>query len=344
MALYFAVVFGVAFALALILTPIMIHLSHRWGFVQFPGGRRKHSGPMGRLGGAAIAIAFVAAALVAQWMPVERTDDKEFIRLAGLLIGGAFIFVVGMIDDRRELSPLVQYIAELIAGGIAVAFLIFIENFNNPLTGSTVGGWPHWFTIALTLFWMGLMMNTVNWLDGLDGLAAGVVAIAALMIFIHATFKLKQTSVGLLPLALFGAALGFLIFNFYPAKIFIGGGALFLGYTLGALSIMGGAKMATILLVMGLPLTDVAWQIVRRLSQGKNPMLGDRGHLHFRLVDMGLSHRVIVLGYYAFCAAFGGIALITASRVFKLIALLVMGGILLGMFAVVSLHAKQQQV
>lgn len=344
MGLYFAVVFGVAFGLALILTPLTIRLSHRLGFVQIPGGRRQHPRPMGRLGGLAFVIAFMVAAIAAQWMPVERTDDKELLRLTGLLVGGLFIYIVGVIDDKRDLSPLQIYVAQLIVGGIAVACLIFIESFNNPFTGSTVGGWPRWFTIALSLFWMGLMMNTVNWLDGLDGLAAGVVAIAALMIFIHATFKLKQVSVGLLPLALFGATCGFLIFNFYPAKIFMGGGALFLGYTLGALSIMGGAKMATILLVMGLPLTDVAWQIVRRVSQGKNPMLGDRGHLHFRLVDMGLSQRAIVLGYYAFCAAFGGIALITASRLFKFIALVVMGSILLGTFALVSLRAKTKPI
>jgi UDP-GlcNAc:undecaprenyl-phosphate GlcNAc-1-phosphate transferase len=229
-----------------------------------------------------------------------------------------------------------------LTAGIAILFLIFIESFNNPLTGSLAEGWPYWLTVTITLFWLGFMMNTVNFLDGLDGLATGVAAIASLLIFFHATFQLNQVSVGLLPLALFGATLGFLIYNFYPSKIFMGSGAYFLGYALGTLSIIGGAKMATILLVMGLPLSDVGWQIVRRLSRGKNPMLGDRGHLHFRLVDMGYSQRNIVLGYYAFSLIFGGIALITTSRLFKFLSLLIMGMILVGTFVLVSWTASKK--
>ena len=341
--LSFAIVFGTALAISLLLTPWTIRLSHHYGFVQKPGGRRKHQKTTGLLGGVAIVIAFVIAALIAQFMPIERTDSQEIIRLIGLLGGGLFIFAVGLLDSKFELSPVQSYIAQVIAGAIGIVFLLIIETFNNPLTGTTVGGWPDWFTVTLTLFWFGLMMNTVNFLDGLDGLAAGVVCIASLMIFLHATFELNQVSVGLLPLALMGATLGFLVYNFNPAKIFMGGGSAFLGYTLGALSIIGGAKMATILLVMGLPLLDVAWQIIRRLREGKNPMMGDRGHLHFRLVDMGYSQRTIVIGYYLFCAAFGAIALVTASRFFKLISLLVMGALLVGTFAIVSLRSRRSQ-
>lgn len=336
----FLTVFGVSLALALVFTPWTIRLSEHYGFMQKPGGRRQHPQPTGRLGGLAIALAFIAAVIVAQLMPVERTDSKEVIRLTGMLLGGIFILSVGIIDDKLELTPVQNYIAQIIAAAIGVAFLIIIESFNNPLTGTSTGDWPYWVTVTISLFWLGFMMNTVNWLDGLDGLAAGVTAIASLMIFLHATFELNQVSVGLLPLALFGATLGFLYYNFHPAKIFMGGGSAFLGYTLGVLSIIGGAKMATILLVMGLPLMDVAWQIVRRASQGKNPMYGDRGHLHYRLVDMGYSQRVIVLGYYVFCAAFGGIALITASRLFKFISLIVMGLIVVGTFSIISLRTS----
>jgi UDP-GlcNAc:undecaprenyl-phosphate GlcNAc-1-phosphate transferase len=179
------------------------------------------------------------------------------------------------------------------------------------------------------------MMNTVNWLDGLDGLASGVVAIACVVLFLNGVFRLNppQHSVAMLPLALLGATLGFLPYNRAPARIFLGSGAYFLGFTLGGLSIIGGAKMASILLVMGLPLLDVVWQIVNRLAQGKSPLLGDRGHLHFRLYDLGLSQRQIVLGYTIFCAVFGGLALAIPSRLYKLIALVVLIGIsLLGFF------------
>ncbi len=334
--LSFTVIFGTAFGLSLVLTPWTIRLSQRYGFVQEPGGRRQHARPTGRLGGLAIAFAFILTAILAQFMSVERTDSQELVRVTGLLLGGIFISIAGVVDDKYELSPVHNYVLQLITAAIAILFLIFIENFNNPLTGNTVGAWPHWVTVTISLFWLGLMMNTVNWLDGVDGLAAGVGGIASLMIFLHATFQLNQISVGLLPLALSGASLGFLFYNFHPARIFMGGGSAFLGFTLGSLSIIGGAKMATILLVMGLPLMDVAWQIVRRLSQGQNPMTGDRGHLHFRLIDMGVSPKIIVLGYYAFCAIFGGIALITASRPFKLMSLLVMVSILVGTFGIVS--------
>jgi UDP-GlcNAc:undecaprenyl-phosphate GlcNAc-1-phosphate transferase len=336
----FAIVFGVAFLLALILTPFTIHLGHRFNILAIPGGRRKHSQPISKLGGLAILIPFSVAVVIAQFTPVERTDPNEIVRLTGLLWGGLFIYMVGVLDDKYEFSPLVNYLGQLVAGAIAVAFLIFIESFNNPLTGDTQAGWPYWVTVTFSLFWLGLMMNTVNFLDGLDGLAAGVTAIACLIIFIHAAFRLNQVSVGLLPLALLGATLGFLRFNFYPAKVFMGGGAVFLGYTLGCLSIIGGAKMATILLVMGLPLMDLAWQALRRLSKGRNPMHGDRGHLHFRLVDLGYSQRLIVFGYYTFSVLFGGIALLTTSRLYKLIALLAMMVILGGTFALVSWRTK----
>lgn len=333
----FVVVFAVAFGLALLLTPLAQRWGVRWGIVDHPRDRHKHPQVTSKLGGMALYVAFTAAVVLAQFLPVVRTDDKEIIRLAGLLIGGAFLFVFGIFDDRYEFSALPQYVAQLGAAAIAVLFLIIIEGFNNPLTGALTPEWPYALTVTLTLFWLGLMMNTVNWLDGLDGLAAGVCAVAALTIFIHAAFRLDQVSVSLLPLALFGAALGFLPYNFHPARVFMGSnGALFLGYTTGVLGIIGGAKMATVLLVMGLPLLDVVWQIVRRVSMGRNPTQGDRGHVHYRLLDMGLSQRQIVLGYYVFCALFGGIALVTASRLFKLLALLVMAGVIGVGFLVLS--------
>lgn len=336
-ALSFIVVFVVSFGLSALITPAARRLGVRWGIVDRPRSRHRHDRPTSKLGGLALYVSFTTAAIVAQFLPVVRTDDKEIIRLIGLLLGGAFLFVFGLLDDKYEFSPLPQYMAQLAAAAIAVLFLIFIEQFNNPLTGQLTPEWPYVVTVTITLFWLGFMMNTVNWLDGLDGLAAGVCAVAALMIFIHAAFRLDQVSVSLLPLALLGAALGFLPYNFHPARVFMGtNGALFLGYTLGVLSIIGGAKMATVLLVMGLPLLDVVWQIVRRVSTGANPTRGDRGHVHYRLLALGLSQRQIVLGYYLFCTLFGAIALVTASRLFKLIALLVMAAVIGAGFLVLS--------
>ncbi|MBK8025963.1 MAG: undecaprenyl/decaprenyl-phosphate alpha-N-acetylglucosaminyl 1-phosphate transferase [Chloroflexi bacterium] len=257
---------------------------------------------------------------------MPRLDPYEQIRLIGLLAGGTLIFVVGLLDDMFELTPMQQFLGQFAAAAVAILFQIFIEYFNNPLTGAQTEPWPFIFTVTISFFWLVGMMNTVNWLDGADGLAAGVACIAGIVLFANSAFRVEpaQTSVSLLHLALVGATLGFLFFNFYPARIFMGGGAPYLGFLLGSLAIIGGAKMATILLVMGLPLLDSIWQVLNRVRQGKNPFVGDRGHLHFRLQDMGVKPSSMVLGYYAFCAMFGGLTLTTTSRTFKFIAMGVM--------------------
>jgi UDP-N-acetylmuramyl pentapeptide phosphotransferase/UDP-N-acetylglucosamine-1-phosphate transferase len=183
---------------------------------------------------------------------------------------------------------------------------------------------PFWFAILFTLFWIVGMMNTINWLDGLDGVAAGVTLIASGVLFIH-TFRLGQLSLALLPLALAGAVLGFLLFNFPPAKIFLGSGAPLLGFILAVLSIIGGTKAGTALLVLAIPILDVAWQILNRARTGHSPFQADRGHLHHRLYDVGVSNRAIVALYYALSAAFGALALVLPNPVYKMIALVIIG-------------------
>ena len=187
---------------------------------------------------------------------------------------------------------------------LGIAFTIWIQKVNNPFTNEQiVFPWP--VVGLLTIFWFTGMMNTVNWLDGLDGLAAGVSCIVAAFICIH-MLREGQFSVALLPLALVGATLGFLPYNFNPAKIFMGsGGSYFLGWAVAALGIIGGAKVATVLLAMGLPILDVAWLIYNRSRNG-HPAHNGRDHLHHRLLDIGFTQRQIVLSYYAFCAIFGG--------------------------------------
>jgi UDP-GlcNAc:undecaprenyl-phosphate GlcNAc-1-phosphate transferase len=342
----FLIVFIVAFTVALLTMPISIYLSHKWGIVSQPGGRRQEDAPMPKLGGSAIFMGFTVAIIVAQFLNVPRFDDNEITRLLGLIIGGTFIYVVGIIDDKYELSYIPLFFAQFFAASTAIVFQIFIEFFNNPFTGQQTDPWSPLVTIALTLFWMVLMMNTTNFLDGLDGLAAGVAFIAGTMLFMNSAFRLEppQLSVSLLPLALMGACLGFLLYNFHPAKVYMGGTALYLGYTLASLSIIGGAKIATILLVMGLPLMDLVWQAGHRLLKGRNPFQGDRGHIHFRLQDSGLlSYRQIVVSYYVFCAFFGILTLFLESQIFKAIAFGVMLLlIVLGFLIVIRRQATTQ--
>ena len=324
----YAITFSIAFAISFVLSPLSARLGLRLGIADKPGGRRQHARTVSRLGGIALYSSFMLAVIVAQFLDVPRQDANELRRLAGLLAGTTVVFILGLLDDRYELKARPQYLGQAVAAAVGMAGLIFIEFVNNPFSQAPDARlvFPWWLTIVLTFIWMMGMMQTVNWLDGLDGLAAGVVAIAGLVLFANAAFRLQppQTSVALLPLALAGACLGFLPFNFHPARLFMGGGAYTLGFALGALAIIGGAKMATVLLVLGLPILDVAFILVRRWRRGRPLDVGDRDHLHFRLHDLGLSQRTIVLGYYAFCGAFGLLALAISPRLYKLVALLVM--------------------
>ncbi len=317
----FPLVFTIAFLIALAVTPIAARLAARTGAVDQPAARRIHTQPTPRWGGLPLFIAFFAAVGVSLVYP--RSDPNEAVRLLGLFLGGVVMFAIGTADDHHELKPLPQLCAQFLAASLAIGSGVLIREIPNPLGGLLT--FEMWFAILFTLFWLVGMMNTINWLDGVDGLAAGIVAIAGLVLFAH-TFRLGQDSIALLALALVGSALGFLIFNFHPAKIFMGSaGAGVLGFALGVLSIIGGAKVATALLVLGIPILDVAWQIVSRVRAGRSPFVADRGHLHHRLLDAGLSARTIVVLYYAFTAFFGALALLLPSGLYKLIALVILG-------------------
>jgi len=239
------------------------------------------------------------------------------------------------VDDRWELGYVPQLIAQTVAALIAVASLIIVERFNNPLTDELVV-LPPILYVPLTVFWIVWMVNTVNWLDGLGGLAAGVGAILCVVLAVH-MHRVGQPSVVLLPLALLGAVLGFLPYNFAPSRIFLGSaGAFVLGYALSCLGIIAGGRVATVLLVIGLPVVDVAWQIFDRLRHRRSPAQADRGHLHFRLLDLGLSERAIVLLYWGFCALFGVLALVVSSRLYKLLALVGIGVVVVVVLALLS--------
>ena len=318
--------FLVAFITSIVLTPLARRLAFKWGIVAAPGGRRRHSKPIPKLGGLPVTLAYLAGIAIVYLMLPPSGDDA--LRLRGVVLGTLVMFIGGLIDDRYELSPWMQFGIQFLAVAIAMVHIVFIEVFTNPLTGEVV--WIGWRPLALliTLIWIVGFMNTVNWLDGLDGLAAGVGVIAALLFAWH-SYRLGQDAVAAFPLALAGALLGFLPFNFAPAKIFLGtAGAYVLGYNLATLSILSPAKIATALLVLAVPILDGVWQVVNRVRRGHSPFYGDRGHLHFRLADQGAPARRIVLGYYAVSLAFGLIA-IFATGLMKLIMLSLLGIVVL---------------
>ena len=234
----YLLVFGLALSTTLLLVPLADWLGRRFGITSKFEGRHANEADarrVSKLGGIALYGGFVVAVLAAQLLPVPRLDPYEVIRLIGLLAGGTVVFIFGLLDDIFELAPLPQFLGQFLGAGIAILFQIFIEYFNNPFTGEQTPHWSFVVTVAITFLWLVGMMNTMNWLDGADGLAGGVTLIAGATLFMNSAFRVEpaQTSVSLLHLALMGAALGFVLYNFYPARIFMGGGATFLGYTLG---------------------------------------------------------------------------------------------------------------
>ena len=326
-------IFVAALLTAVALTPAARRLSFRWGILAEPGGRRKHHGRIPKLGGIPVFLGYLVGIGLVYWLlPPESTGDK--IRLQGVVVGTAVMFLGGLLDDQYDLPPAAQFGFQFLGAAIAMWHIIFIERFTNPLPTSVIWNWPVmnllftykeplviiWrpLVFVFTLLWVVGMINAVNFLDGLDGLATGVSTIAFLLFTWH-SYRLGQTTVSLFPLALAGASLGFLFFNFSPASIFLGtAGAWILGYNLAALSILSPAKLSTALLVMAVPILDVAWQIVARLRRGQHPFQGDRGHLHFRLSDGGLPTRTIVLGYYLVALAFGLVAIWAPNGLWKI--------------------------
>ena len=341
----FLLVFLVAFLLSLSLTPITARLGVRLGLADDPGGRRRHPGQIARTGGLAIFVSFSAATLLSLTLDLPRHDPNELTRITGLIAGATILCVFGLLDDKFEFRPGVQFAAQIVASLVAIASLIIIERFNNPITNEQIILDSASLIVAFSLFWLMGMMNTVNWLDGLDGLAAGIAAIFSVVLFLAmiqtTSTQQPQISLAPLPLALLGATLGFLPYNFQPARVFMGSsGALVLGFALGSLGIIGGAKVATVLLALAVPILDVAWLIVSRLRQGRSPFAGGRDHLHFRLVDRGLSQRQIVIGYWIISGLFGALALLIEARIYKLLAL---GALALVTFGVMVWAARVKE-
>jgi len=317
------IVFATGFVLVYFLTPQVIGWAERHALVDMPSAQAKdiHRVPTPRFGGFVLFPAFCATVAVSLLLPVQRADPGEGGRILGVVMGATLVWLLGLYDDWRELTPLPQLVGLIAAALTAIMGGVRINEISNPLGGPSIL-FPSPVAELFSLFWIVGAAVTINWIDGLDGLASGVVVIAAGILALR-TFSLGQTSIALLPLGLAAATLGFLPWNWHPARIFLGGGAHLLGYLIGTLSIIGGPKGATLLLVLAVPILDVAWRILARVRQGRSPMQGDRGHLHQRLFDLGLSQRRVVLLYYAVSAFFGLLAVGLRTPQEKLVALVI---------------------
>ncbi|HUG15046.1 MAG TPA: MraY family glycosyltransferase [Thermomicrobiales bacterium] len=295
-----------------------------------------HANPIPRVAGLAIFAGFWFAVGLTALLPVERFQP-EAQRILLMLAGSTIVVLVMLVDDVRGLAPLPKLGAQALAAVLVVApralgtgHGIVIEQFNAPFAGTVT--LPVMLGAGFTIFWIVGMMNLINWSDGIDGLAGSIALVASVVLFVHTYFRPAgdpQFTISLLAIALAGAAVGFLPFNWHPARIIMGDtGAMFLGFALATISIIGGAKIATALLAMGIPILDMAWVIVYRVMHGRSPLDADRGHLHHRLLDAGLTQRQIVGCFVALTAFFGALSLALPSRELKLGAMLIMGLVL----------------
>ncbi|MEW5897948.1 MAG: MraY family glycosyltransferase [Bacillota bacterium] len=299
-----------AFGVAWVVTPLAEKLAFAWGAVDLPGPRKVHQKVMPRLGGLAIYAAFLAGAPLALYP--AYLGQPGF----GLLAGATLILLVGVIDDIWGLTPWLKLLGQALAAVSILPFGIAINFVTNPLNGELIS--LGWLGIPLTVFWIVAVTNAINLIDGLDGLAGGVSCIAALTVAAVGWTQWKvfgaagQQEIIWLALLLAAILLAFLRYNFYPARIFLGdSGAMLLGFLLAAVSVLGLTKSVTAvsvfvpLVILGIPLTDTAFAILRRYHRRRPIFQPDRGHLHHLLLTMGFSHRQAVLVVYGISAVLG---------------------------------------
>ncbi|MFH1597493.1 MAG: MraY family glycosyltransferase [Patescibacteria group bacterium] len=356
--------FGLGVVFAVIFTLVIKKVANQWQIVDRPEtdpARKIQDKPTPLLGGLAIYLAFLVVILIYA-LGTDRLFGGYFLpkHLAGLLLAGFFIMIGGFLDDRFDLKPKKQIIWPLLAALSIIAAGIGISYVTNPLGGTlyldqikiklfSLGDTPYNFILWADIFallWLLGMMYTTKFLDGLDGLVAGISTIGAFIIFLLSlNQEVAQPETALISIIFAGAALGFLFFNWHRAKIFLGeGGSLFCGFMLGILAIISGAKIATALLIVGIPILDVIWVVIRRLFlERKSPFFGDSKHLHFRLLDAGLSHRGAVLLLYLLTIMFGISALILKGQ-WKLYSLLILAGVMIIMAIVLVLAYRRKKV
>jgi len=323
-------------------------LAEKFKIFDWPSPRKIHSQPIPRLGGVAIVLAFFILA-IGYSLASHRLNFSGFEilrmdkRLVGVILGLLILLVVGVIDDIRGIKPWKKLFWQIMAAGMTVLFGLSIpylrlplgEHLNLTTLQIPISLAGHGFNFVvwgdlLTIFWIVLLINTFNFLDGLDGLSSGIAAITSGVIF-FLSLALGQDANALLALLITGVCLGFLPWNFNPAKIFLGdSGSMSLGFLIGVLSIISGGKLATAFLVLGLPVLDVGWVVLRRLFSGVSPFAADKKHLHHRLLTAGLSQRQAVIVLYLIAIIFGSVAVVAQTQA-KINAILALAGLMVAL-------------
>lgn len=307
--------FLIALIVALAVTPGVIIFAGKTGAMDAPDARKVHKGPMPRIGGLAIYIGFMAGVLA--MLRLTELPEEVANGVIGLLAGGTLIVALGLLDDYKNLPAKVKLLGQILAACVVVYFDVRIDFITDPF-GDYL--YLEYLSVPATVFWIVGLTNTVNLIDGLDGLAAGVATIASITIFLVA-LQQGVLVVALVTAALAGSAMGFLHYNFNPARIFMGDtGSMFLGFILAGISVIGAVKCAATIalivpiLALGVPIMDTTFAIIRRYRGGVPIFKPDKGHLHHRLLDLGFTQRQAVLLMY-FISALLGLSAVVLNEV-----------------------------
>ncbi len=302
-----------AFLLTILGVILAIKIFPKLGLIDNPKKYNLKREPIPYSGGIIIFIVFIVCSLI--FLPITK-------HLVGLILATTFLTIINFIDDKYGISPYIRLLAQIISACILVFAGIGITHITNPFGGEiylsdiqfeynyityNLSILPHIFTIV----WVIGMTNTMNWLDGLNGLPSGIGAIGSFtLFFLSISDRVNQSEIAIMSIILGSICLGFWIFDFYPARILMGDtGSMFIGFTLGTIAIFSGGKVATAFLIMGFPILDTAWVIIRRIVNKKSPFKGDLMHFHHRLLYVGFTDRKALIFIYSICAFFGITAL-----------------------------------
>ncbi len=329
-----------SFFITACLIPLTIRFAKKYQLIDDPKKRvhpaAVHTKPIPRAGGLAIYLGILGASLI--FLPFDRI-------FGSILFAGALVVIVGLLDDKYDLSPYLRFLTNIFAASFVVFQGITVPYITNPFGGflefanmqiSLFGMSVFSLPAILAIVWIVWVMNMLNWSKGVDGQMPGIAAVAAIVIGIASlrfdTLAMLNIHTAVLAFIVAGASLGFLLFNVYPARIFPGYSATILGFVIGILAILSSVKLATALLVMGVPAADALFTVVRRVLSKKSPFWHDRGHLHHHLLNLGWGHRQIAFFYWSVSVLLGVIALNLSSKgkLFVIILVLVMvtGGII----------------
>lgn len=313
--------FFAALLLSIFFTPITINLAKKYRLVDDPKTHKHpaiiHKKTLPRAGGFPIYLSLLIVILIS--FPLDRT-------IFSILFSGGLVVLIGLLDDKYDLSPYVRFVGNIVTAGIVVFSGIQIPFITNPLGGIfhftnmavSIGGINFSVSALLAIIWIVWIMNMLNWSKGVDGQMPGIAVISAVIIGIASlrfpVLTESNINTSILSFIVAGSSLGFLFYNFYPAKIFPGYSSTILGFMIGVLSIMSGVKLATAILVMGVPTADALFTISRRLLSKRSPFWHDKGHLHHLLLNLGMGHRSIALFYWLMSLVLGFFALNLSSR------------------------------